>query len=100
MTTYIRKDSSGSWSATTHVDLTPELRLKLSTHKTFNGQVVTVATVVKVNGIHEIHALYKDFSRRLEGTKYPRITSKVVEEQHNRHNIEALALEARAFYGL
>ena len=100
MTTYIRKDVQGNWKAVTDLDISPTKRLKLATYKTSSGALVTIATVSPVDGDWETHEVYKDFSKRLECSKYPRITSKVVETQHARYDIAAIVEEVKAFYNL
>jgi hypothetical protein len=100
MTTYIRKDIRNNWKAWTDVDLSPTLRLKVSTYKVESGAVVTTATVSKVESSWETHTMYQDFSKRLESVKYPRVTSKVIETQHAKHDIQSLIEEAKTFYKL
>ena len=98
MTAYIRKDARGSWRAETNADISPTQRLKLSTYKIDSGAIVTVATVSTVNGIWEQHEVYKDFSKRLEVGFPKRVTSKAVELQHAKHNIDEVKAQALAFY--
>jgi hypothetical protein len=98
MTTRICKDVRGNWKAWSDIDLSPTLRLRVSTYKIESGAVVTAATVSKVDGIWECHTIYKDFSKRLGVIKHPRVTAKVVETQHSQYDITAIVAEAKAFY--
>lgn len=98
MTTTIRKDTRGNWKAETNVEMPDSRRLKVSTYKTDSGVVVTHATVSKVEKNWETHVMYEDFSRRLDASRYPRVTSKVIEAQHSKHDINAIIAEVLAFY--
>lgn len=96
--TFIRKDVRGNWKADDDLDIGDKRRLKVSTFKRSNGNLVTTATVATVDGVWESHALYVDFSRTLEVSSPKRITSKAVEIQHGKHPIESIKEEALAFY--
>jgi hypothetical protein len=95
---FTSKDSRGNWQTTSSKELGDKRRLNLRTAKNYNGMLVTQATVCKIDGIWETHAMYEDFSKRLEWTQPKRVTAKVVEEQHAKHDLEQIAIEAIAFY--
>lgn len=100
--TYIRKDIRGNWKAETAVDLTDELVFTMSTSKLSTGTLSTLASVSHRKNGMLTHMMYQDYSRNLERTRYPRITSKVVTTQHTDWylRLEDYLNEARAFYQL
>ncbi len=95
---YVSRDMRGNWCATTTKQLTDKLRLNLRTAKNYSGQLVTTASVCTIDGIWGSYGVCEDFSVTLERTEPKHITSKVVEQQHSKHDIEQIALEAIAFY--
>jgi hypothetical protein len=74
----------------------------LTTMKRASGSVVTSASVAKREGNFYTHRMYEDYSRQLDSHKYPRVTAKVVENQHifALSGIDEYINEARAKYGI
>jgi hypothetical protein len=79
--THIRRDYRKNWKAETRIDLGDKRELKISTHKTEHGALITHASVGKREGPCVTHALYEDFSTRLAAQNV-RCTEKNVREQH------------------
>ena len=101
--TIIRKDSRNNWAAKSYIDLTDKLQFTVSTTKTYEtGALVTRASVGKRDGAFVCHTMRSDFSKTLAAEKYGRVTSKVVEKQHNEilENIEAVLQLAKKHYDL
>ena len=94
------KDIRGNWRDETSIPLEGKRRLKISTHKTHVGNMVTTATVAVADGMWETHAMYEDYSARWAISTPKRVTQKVVEEQHQSVmlQIEAIQAAVAAFY--
>ena len=82
MNTYISKDWSKNWVAKTTIDL-DNREVSITTRKTSNGLLNTIVSVGTREGMFVSHILYQDFMRTYISTACNRITSKVVEKQHN-----------------
>ena len=63
--TIVHKNIRNSWQAEDSIDLPDERVLKVSTHKTSSGALVTTATVHKRDNGFLSHMVYRDFSQRL-----------------------------------
>jgi hypothetical protein len=98
MTTAITKDLRNAWKAETKEMITPELQLTMTTRKMSDGYLVTAASVSKLEGNFFRHALYEDMNQRICSTKPKRVTSKLVEVQHDLANFENVKSLALAFY--
>lgn len=101
MKTYVRKDYRGNWQATSFKDLGNQLRIKINTHKTDGGLLVSHASVCKVEGNFETHKLYQDYSARIFNNKV-RCTEKQVTAQHNHAltYLDDIMIEVNAKYNL
>jgi hypothetical protein len=102
MKTLISKDYRKNWKAESEVELTDTLVLSITTSKSYNGQLLTTASVGRRDGIFISHSVFGDFSKFVEGKSYPRITAKVVEKQHNDviDQIDNLIALAKKHYNL
>ena len=100
--TYIRKNYHGQWEARTVIMLSPTHEFTVLTAKRSTGSVATTASVGQRDGISVVHMVFQDYSKTLHLQKYPRVTQKVIETQHNEilKDIDAWTNEARAQYGL
>jgi hypothetical protein len=100
--TRISKTMHGVWKAESSVMLDDTLCFTLTTMKRASGSVVTSASVAKREGNFYTHRMYEDYSRQLDSHKYPRVTAKVVENQHifALSGIDEYINEARAKYGI
>lgn len=76
------KNMRGEWTCKDNYDLPAGRSLRINTQKTSSGELVTSATVGKVKDGFFSYMMYQDFSRRLSAMKYPRVTCKVIEDQH------------------
>ena len=83
MLTRYGKDYRGNWNAETVIKLPNDLRLKINTSKVHTGELVSHATVCKVERGFEVHKLYDDFSSCIDRNKV-RCTEKNVKAQHDR----------------
>lgn len=94
------KDIRGNWKDENNINLEGKKRLKISTHKNFQGNLVTTATVAKIDGIWESHILYEDYSTRWAISSPARVTQKVVEAQHRTVMAQITSIKAAvsAFY--
>lgn len=97
--TTLHKDCRGNWTAEDNIALPDGRQLRLSTHKVCSGNLVTTATVGRLEGGFFSYTMYQDFSKRL-ATAAARCTAKVVATQHEAvlANIESLKQEIAAFY--
>jgi len=89
-TTQIRKDMRGSWKAETNVDNFNGYDWRISTVKTYSGNLVSSAQGGKTEatGTKGIvmfkYTIYQDPNHTLEVSKPKRLTDKVVTEQHDK----------------
>jgi hypothetical protein len=98
--TRIKKDIRNMWKAESVAMITEDLQLSVTTRKMSNGELVTNASVSKLEGNFHSHVMYQDFSRRVRVTSPKRVTSKVVEAQHALVDFEQVAVIALGFYGI
>lgn len=79
-----RKDIRGNWAVSEDIDLpgAGNRSLRLSTHKTSSGQLVTSATVGTVDRSMFSYMMYTDFNKRVIISRPARVTGKVVDAQH------------------
>lgn len=89
-TTQIRKDARGNWRAETNVDNFDGYDWKISTVKTYSGNLVSSAqggksepSGTKGYSIFK-YTMYEDPNHTLEVSKPKRLTDKVVTEQHDK----------------
>jgi len=94
------KDMRGNWKCEEEVPLTRGRVLKISTHKTYSGALVTTATAGKVEGGFFTFMMYADFSVRWATSQPLRVTARVVENQHwaAMHSIDEIKAAAEAHY--
>jgi hypothetical protein len=89
-TTEIRKDPRGNWRAETFIENFNDYDWKITTIKTYSGQLLTSAQGGKTmdsgsKGISMFkYAMYEDPHHTLEVSKPKRLTEKVVSEQHEK----------------
>ena len=89
-TTEIRKDMRGNWRAETNIDNFNGYDWRLSTIKTYSGNLVSSAQGGKTEATGSkgikmfIYAMYQDPNHTLEVSKPKRLTDKVVTEQHEK----------------
>jgi hypothetical protein len=79
--THAQKDIRGNWKMEDSIDLVANRVLKVSTHKTSSGWLVTTASVHVKEGSFLTHRMYHDFSQRMESSSV-RCTEKNVTAQH------------------
>ena len=66
MQTKINRDLHGAWQGNTRIMLDDKTVLRLSTHKTFNGALVTSASVHHLTGDGgETHLMFGDFHKNV-----------------------------------
>ena len=88
--TYIRKDMRGNWKAETNVDNFNDYDWRISTIKTYSGNLISSAQGGKTQstGTKGIvmfkYTMYEDPNYTLEVSKPSRLTEKVVTEQHEK----------------
>jgi len=88
--TYIRKDMRGNWKAETNVDNFNDYDWRISTIKTYSGNLISSAQGGKTEstGTKGIvmfkYTMYEDPNYTLEVSKPSRLTEKVVTEQHEK----------------
>jgi len=80
--TRIYKDTHNNWKAADTIRLVANRVLEITTHKVYDGTVVTTASVhiIEDSGFMT-HRVYNDFSQRLMTTRV-RCTEKAVAAQH------------------
>jgi hypothetical protein len=89
-TTQIRKDARGNWRAETNIDNFNGYDFRISTVKTYSGNLVSSAQGGKTEatGTKGIvmfkYTMYQDPNYTLEVSKPKRLTDKVVTEQHDK----------------
>jgi len=94
------KDCRGNWSVSEDIPLLDDRALRISTHKTSNGSLVTSATVGIVGPGTFSFVMFQDFSKRVLVTRHPRITGKIVDAQQAqaKQGIDTLMKEIAAHY--
>ena len=100
MNTYISKDWAKNWVAKTVLDL-DDREVSITTRKTSNGLLSTMVSVGTRDGSFVSHMMYQDFMRTYISTACKRITSKVVEKQHNDFldgSLDNVLVAIREFY--
>ena len=87
------------WTAETAIDLPANRVLTILTMKRSNGQLETTASVgTKDNGFVS-HLVHQDYYKSLIIDSPKRVTEKVVQQQHDSVDIEALIEQVSKFYG-
>ena len=94
--TAVTKSSHGEWRAEDKEMLTDDLELSIVTMRRSSGRVATTATVGRLEGEFITHRMYQDYNVSLWAVDYPRVTRKVVEEQHKSILKELVAIRQRA----
>ena len=79
--TVVQKSVRGTWEAQDHIELGNDRVLRINTHKTSSGEVVTTATVQLRDGMFLSHRMFTDFSQRMM-TAEIRCSEKNVAAQH------------------
>lgn len=90
----------GGWEAKSRIPLIEPLQLDIDTHKSVNGGVTTIASVVKVEDGVTSFARYGDFRETVERDKTARCTEKTVRVQHEAAlaNLPEILERVYAFY--
>ena len=86
------------WRCTTTVELGP-FQLRLSTHKTSRG-LTSRAACHKLDGTFEVHRMFHDYSREWIHSNPPRVTEKLVDQQHAAFDsmLESIKKDAKEWY--
>ncbi len=100
MNTTIKQDHYKNWIAKTDIDLPNGKLLTITTRKNNNGGLMSSASVASYEKGFLTHVMYQDFNIRLECSNPKRVTSKIVEQQHNAIDFNSVELQALAFYKL
>ena len=80
---FTRKDLRGNWKSTCDFELPRSRVLRISTHKTDSGKLVTSASVHERKGGFETFVMFQDYHQNLIVQKV-RVTEKAVSEQQTR----------------
>jgi len=102
---FIRKNMRGNWMVTEVHEVGERRRLTVRTCKRDSGSIDTVASVATRDPLDDrflIHAVHKDFYKRIGSSRF-RATSKAVEEHHvamveQAGGLETLKAEVLAYY--
>ena len=100
MKTTIRKNHYKHWVAKSQVMISEDLELTFTTTKHCSGQLVSSASVGKIEGGFVSHKLYQDYHANMIVTKPSRVTEKVVMAQHDSIDFEWIIAEACKFYNV
>ncbi len=98
---YIRKDTRGAWKADASVKLGNGYLLRFNTSKRLNGQLMTSASVCRLEDGFETHRVHQDYYRNLVSEKV-RVTDKTVEQQMTTtliNFLDTVMADVRAQYG-
>ena len=98
MKTIIHKNRYKDWVAESQVMISNNLVLDFRTSKHFSGQLVSSASVGKLENGFRSHMLYQDYHANMIVTKPSRVTEKVVMAQHDSIDFEWIIAEACKFY--
>lgn len=97
--TRLRRGHDNAWRAEDTYEMHGARRLRISTHKTFSGRYVTVASSHVIEGHFETFVMYVDFYATLEKSEM-RGTEKNVLAQHQRVDVRAAWNSAMKHYDL
>lgn len=81
MQTYLNRDYRKNWRASTTVKLADGWQLDITTRKVESGELVSSASVAKVERGFATHRMFADYSRNISRVA-ARCTEKAVSEQH------------------
>lgn len=101
--TFTHKDKRSGWRSETRVKLgsndTGKYQLDITTRKNSNGQLITTATVGKIERGCITYRLYIDYSRTVTKTD-ARCTEKNVDDQHAKalDMMDTIVADVRAHY--
>lgn len=101
--TFTHKDKRNGWRSETRVKLgsddTGRWQLDITTRKNSGGQLITVATVGKIERGCITHRLYTDYNRTVTKTD-ARCTEKNVDDQHAKalDMMDTIVADVRAHY--
>jgi hypothetical protein len=79
--TYLSRDFRKAWRAETKIKFGEGWQLDLTTRKNDNGEIVTSASVARVEGGFATHRMFADYSRNVFRIT-ARCTEKVIRERH------------------
>lgn len=77
-----RKNAHGNWEVESDIPLENGYTLRVVTCKRSSGDLVTVATAMKLENGFFTYRMYRDFSSRVAVSRPGRITKGAVEKQH------------------
>jgi hypothetical protein len=98
MKTTIHKNHHKQWVAESKVMISGNLVLTIRTSKLSNGQLVSSASVGKIEGGFVSHKLFQDFHHNIIVSHPSRVTEKVVMAQHSGIDFEWVIGQACKFY--
>lgn len=100
MKTLIRKNYYKQWVAESQVMISNNLALEFRTSKLSNGQLVSSASVGKIEKGFRSHTLFQDYHVNMIVSQPSRVTEKVVMAQHQAIDFEWIIAEACKFYNV
>lgn len=97
--TYLRRDFRNTWRAETKVKFGDGWQLDLTTRKAENGEVVTQASVARVERGFATHHMFADYNRNVSRVT-ARCTEKVIREQHAKaiDMLDTISADVRSHY--
>ena len=100
--TTVYKDARNNWAAEDEISLPNGQQLRISTHKVYSGNLVTTATVGRLEDGFFSYVMFQDFSKRVITQKPAKCTGRIVEGQHATAlaDIETLKQEITDFYSV
>jgi hypothetical protein len=100
--TTIKKNTYNEWviRSITLVDEERSLQLTITTTRNASKQLVSYAVVGIVDEENNTitHRMCTDFHMGIDTSSHKRLTLKIIEEQHNKINMELVVTLAKAFY--
>ena len=76
------KDCRGNWRAEDMIPLEGGRTVEIVTHKVYSGALLTTAQAGVDDGSMFTYTMYEDYRKDMIAKYYPRITAKIVAEQH------------------
>jgi len=100
VTTKRYKNSFGLYVVKSTTMISDKLELVLTTSKRHSGSLISTGIVGHVNDAIITHMLLTDFNKVCKSTTHKRITSKIVDAQHDSIDMDTVIADAKAFYKL
>lgn len=99
MTTKIYKHHYGyGWVAESSIDIEGGRAIRFFTMKRSSGNLVTTVTVGTADENSFSFVMFQDFNKIIIQTRPSRVTAKVVEQQHNQIDVDAVKAQVKEFY--